>query len=171
MALVVKRKKAKDKIVKSLRNLSAIVDGLRSQGKSIVLATGCFDMLHIGHMRCLEDAKSRGDFLVVGIHDDKASGKIKGKGYPVHESADRMEMLANLESVDYVCTIEDEDGAKLLEMLKPAIFAKGAGVTERSLAERATLKGLGVRFLSCGGTKKAFSTSKIVQSVRKRKFE
>lgn len=171
MALVVRRKKAKDKIVKSLRNLGAIVEGLRSQGKSIVLATGCFDVLHVGHARCLEDAKSRGDFLVVGIHEDKLCGKIKGKGFPVHESTDRMEMLASLESVDYVCTFSDEDGTKLVELLQPAIYAKGAGVVERSLSEKPALKANSVRFQSCGGSKKTHSSNKIVQRIRKRKFD
>lgn len=170
MALVVRRKKAKDKIVKSLRNLRAIVDGLKSQGKSIVLTTGCFDLLHVGHVRCLEDAKSRGDFLVVAIYDDKMAGKIKGKSYPVHEAPERMEMLASLESVDYVCTIADEDGTQLLEMLEPTIYAKGTNFTERALTERPALKAVGSRYLGCGD-KKSHSSSKIVARVRKRKFD
>ena len=170
MALVVRRKKAKDKIVKSLRNLGAIVEGLKSQGKSIVLTTGCFDLLHVGHVRLLEDAKSRGDFLVVGVHDDKVATKIKGKGYPVHEAPERMEMLASFESVDYVCTIEDMDASALLKLIEPTFYARGTNFTERALPERPTLKTLGSRFLACGD-KKRHASEKIVARIRKRKFE
>ncbi|MCB9890828.1 MAG: adenylyltransferase/cytidyltransferase family protein [Planctomycetes bacterium] len=170
MALTVSRKKAKDKIVKSLRNLSAIVDGLKSQGKSIVLTTGCFDLLHVGHVRFLEDAKSRGDFLVVAVFDDKATAAQKGKGYPVQETLERMELLAGLESVDYVCALGDDDGTKLVESLVPSVYAKGTNHNERGLSERVVMKANGVKFLACGD-KKAHSASKIVAKIRKRKFD
>lgn len=170
MALTVSRKKFKDKIVKSQRNLGAIVDGLKSQGKSIVLTTGCFDLLHVGHARFLEDAKSRGDFLVVGVFDDKVAAKHKGKGFPIQESIERMEVLAALESVDYVCEVADEDGASLIAALSPSVYAKGTDHNERALTERAAIKANGVKFLACGD-KKAHSAAKIVGKIRKRKFD
>lgn len=170
MALVAKKSKARDKIVKNQRTLAGILEGLRSQGKSIVFTNGCFDLLHVGHVRCLEDAKSRGDFLVVGVNGDRSVGKLKGKGFPINELDDRMETVAGLASVDYVTSFEEETADKILLKLEPAVYAKGSDHRERTLPERATLKSIGARIVICGD-KKRRSTRKTVQKIRKRKFE
>jgi rfaE bifunctional protein nucleotidyltransferase chain/domain len=170
MALVAKRLKAKDKIVTNVRTLAGILEGLRSQGKTIVFTTGCFDLLHPGHVRFLEDAKSRGDFLVVGVHDDRGCGRLKGKGFPVNDLDDRLECLAGFGSVDYVTPCEGEDAARLIELFAPAIFAKGQELQERSVHERAALKAKAVRVIACGD-RKTHSLRKVVLKIRKRKFE
>ena len=170
MALVAKRIKAKDKVITSQRTLAQILEGLRSQGKTVVLVAGCFDLLHAGHVRCLEDAKSRGDFLVAAVYDDRNAGKIKGRGFPINELEERMETLAGLASVDYVTPCEDADASLLIERLAPTHFAKGSDQTEASVAERQALKATQTRVLVCGD-KKTRSATKIVQKIRKRKFE
>jgi len=170
VALVVKRQKAKDKIVKNQRTLAGILEGLRSQGKTIVLTNGCFDLLHVGHVRCLEDAKSRGDFLVVACNEDKTVTRIKGKGYPVNSVEDRMETVAGLTSVDYVTAFSEETADTLIKKLKPNIYAKGTDYTERTVPERATVKEIGGKIIIVGD-KKSHSTRKTVQRIRKRKFE
>lgn len=170
MALVAKRLKAKDKVITNLRTLAGTIEGLRSQGKAVVLTNGCFDLLHLGHVRCLEDAKSRGDFLIVALNDDRAVTKLKGKGFPVNTVADRMETVAGLASVDYVTCFEEETADSLLKKLQPTIYAKGTDYTERTVPERATAKGLGAKIIICGD-KKRRSTTKTVQRIRKRKFD
>jgi len=170
VALVVKKLKAKDKIVKNHRTLSGILEGLRSQGKIVVMANGCFDLLHPGHVRCLEDAKSRGDFLVAVVHEDKAATKIMGKGFPINEIEERMETLSGLASVDYVTTCDDVTAEALVLLFQPQMLAKGTGFTERTTPERAAVKSIGSKVIICGD-KKQRSAQKIVQRITKRKFE
>ncbi len=169
MALVVKKKRSKDKIVKNKKTLAGILDGLKSQGKKVVLTNGCFDILHVGHARCLEDAKSRGDFLVVALNEDAAVTKLKGRGYPINTLDDRMELVASLSSVDYVTSFGDQTADEILELFKPTLYAKGTDYTERTVPERSTAKEVGAKIVIVGD-KKAHATSKVVQKIRRRKF-
>ncbi len=100
MVVVPKKARSKDKVVKELRSLAAILKGVRASGKTVVLTNGVFDILHVGHLRYLEDAKSRGDFLVVAVNNDKSAEAIKGKGHPLVPAAERMELLSGLWVVD-----------------------------------------------------------------------
>ena len=168
MALVARKRKAKDKIHKSRRQLAGILAGLKSQGKSIVLATGAFDLVHVGHSRFLEDAKSRGDFLVVVINGDKVVTKAKGKGYPIQNEADRVEMIAGLEAVDYVIALDDEDLTSVIDEFDPTVIASGE-TNERDAQEKQAAKAVGAKLLACGD-KKAHSTTKIVEKIGKRKL-
>ena len=170
MALVIKKLKAKDKIVKNPRTLAGILDGLRSQGKVLVLTNGCFDILHVGHVRCLEDAKSRGDFLIVAVNEDKTVTKLKGRGFPLNSVEERMEVLAGLASVDYVTSFEACTADALIDKFKPTLYAKGTDYTEKTVPERATVKRIGSKVVIVGD-KKAHSTRKVVQKIRKRKFD
>ncbi len=170
MAVTAKRMRARDKIVKSRRVLKGILEGLRSQGKTLVFTNGCFDLLHVGHVRCLEDAKSRGDFLIVGVNEDETVKRLKGRGYPIHPVAERMEVLGGLTCVDYVVSFKEETADSLLRDLRPDFYAKGTDYNERKLPERATLKEIGAKVLIVGD-KKAHSTTKTVQKIRRRKFD
>lgn len=166
----VKKHRSKDKIVKSRSSLVGIVESLRSQGKLVALTNGCFDLLHVGHVRCLEDAKSRCDFLIVAVNGDKTVAELKGTGFPIHPVQERMETVAGLESVDYVIAFEEATADRLLKQVKPTHYAKGTDYTERTLPERDTVKEIGAKVLIVGD-KKNHSTSKTVQKIRKGKFD
>src|SRR5262245_4281539 len=140
-----------------------------AQGKTIVLTNGVYDLLHVGHVRCLEDARSRGDFLVVAVNSDASAERRKGKGHPVVPAQERMEVLAGLGFVDYVTTFEEDTADKLIEQLKPTIYAKGTEYSLKTLPERDTVKKLEIKAIFVGD-KKAHSSSKLIQKIKKRKF-
>jgi cytidyltransferase-like protein len=94
LVVVPRSKLSKDKIIPDRKSLAAILFGLKAQGKVIVLTNGVYDLLHVGHVRCLEDARSRGDFLVVAVNSDDSTERGKGKGHPVVPAKERMEVLA-----------------------------------------------------------------------------
>lgn len=169
MVVVPRKVRSKDKVITSLKSLQTILKGLQSQGKSIVLTNGVFDLLHVGHQRCLEDARARGDFLVVAVNDDASTAAVKGKGHPVTPVKERMELLAGLWSVDYVTSFSEETADELLRKLEPDVYAKGTDYNSKTLPERAVVKELGLK-AAFVGDKKGHSTSKIIQRIRKLKF-
>ncbi|HLQ38419.1 MAG TPA: adenylyltransferase/cytidyltransferase family protein, partial [Planctomycetota bacterium] len=131
---------------------------------------GVFDLLHPGHVRCLEDARSRGDFLVVAVNDDAGAERLKGKGHPLIDCDERMEVLSALWFVDYVTCFHEDSADALLKQLRPSIYAKGTDYTLKTLPERETLKQLDVRAIFVGD-KKQHSTSKLLQKIKKRKLD
>lgn len=169
MVVVPRKLKSKDKIVADPKGLAAILAGLQSQGKTVVLTNGVFDLVHVGHVRYLEDARSRGDFLVVALNSDESAEKLKGKGHPVTPLEERMEVLAGFWFVDYVTSFKDETVGPLLERLRPNLYAKGTDYTLKTLPERDVVKALGIEAVFVGD-RKAHSTSKLLQKIRKRKF-
>ncbi len=108
---------------------------LRSQNKVIVATNGCFDILHVGHVRYLKKSKSFGDVLIVGLNSDKSVRSIKGEGRPINSEQDRAEVLCALESVDYVVLFDEDSPKDLLEVIKPNIYTKGADYTLKTLPE------------------------------------
>jgi rfaE bifunctional protein nucleotidyltransferase chain/domain len=168
LVVVPRRQRSKDKVVTDRRSLAAILNGLRASGKVIVLTNGVFDLLHVGHTRCLEDAHSRGDLLVVAVNTDKSAEALKGKGHPVVPLAERMEVLASLSFVDYVTSFEEATADALLEQLRPSLYAKGTDYTLKTLPEKDTLKSLDIKAVFVGD-KKAHSTSKLIQKIQKLK--
>lgn len=169
MVVVPRKVRSKDKVVSSLRTLRPILQGLRAQGKQVVLTNGVFDLLHVGHVRCLEDARARGDYLVVAVNDDKSTEANKGKGHPILPVEERMEMISALWFVDYVTKFEDETADDLIRTLTPDVYAKGTDYNSRNLPEKAVLKELDIKPVFVGD-KKGHSTSKIIQRIRKKKF-
>ncbi len=169
MVVVPKRARSKDKLVKDLRPLAAILEGVRASGKTVVLTNGVFDILHVGHLRYLEDARSRGDFLVVAVNSDRSAEAIKGKGHPIVPAAERMEMLSGLWVVDYVTQFDDETADRLIELFKPDIYAKGTDYNTKTLPERKTLKALSIKAVFVGD-KKAHATSKLIKKIKKKKL-
>lgn len=168
MALVPRRQRSRDKIVTDRKSLAAILSGLRASGRCVVLTNGVFDLLHVGHIRCLEDARSRGDLLVVAINGDKSAEALKGKGHPVVPAAERMEVLAGLSFVDYVTVFDEPTADALLQQLRPTLYAKGADYTLKTLPEKDTLKALDIKAVFVGD-KKAHSTTKLIQRIQKLK--
>jgi rfaE bifunctional protein nucleotidyltransferase chain/domain len=168
LVVVPRKLRSKDKIVPDRKSLAAILTGLRASGKSIVLTNGVFDLMHVGHTRCLEDAKSRGDLLVVAINSDKSAEELKGKGHPVVDADERAEVLAALSFVDYVTVFEEPTADSLLEQLRPNLYAKGADYTLKTLPEKDTLKALDIKAVFVGD-KKSHSTTKMIQKIQKMK--
>ncbi len=169
MVVVPRRLLSRDKIHTERRGLAAILAGLTAQGKTIVLTNGVYDLLHVGHVRCLEDARSRGDFLVVAVNSDASAERLKGKGHPVVPQEERMEVLAGLGFVDYVTVFDEDTADKLIEQIKPAIYAKGTEYTLKTLPERETLKKLDTKAIFVGD-KKSHSSTKLIQKIKKKKF-
>jgi rfaE bifunctional protein nucleotidyltransferase chain/domain len=169
VVVTVRKLKSVEKIITDLNTLARIVDGLKSEGKTIVLTNGCFDLLHVGHVRALEDARSRGDYLIVAVNGDKTVERLKGKGHPINISEERMEVLAALASVDYVTRFEEATADELLRKIKPTLHAKGHDYTEKTVPERETAKEIGARIVIVGD-KKNHSTTQILQKIKKKKL-
>lgn len=168
MVVVPRKQRSKDKIVTDRRSLAAILGGLTANGKIVVLTNGVFDLLHVGHVRYLEDARSRGDFLVVAVNSDSCTEKLKGRGRPLVPCEERMEVLAGLWFVDYVTCFDEPTADKLLEQLRPSLYAKGTEYTLKTLPERDTLKQLDLKAIFVGD-KKTHSTSKLLDKLGKKK--
>ncbi len=106
------------------QELKAVVDGLRADGKRIVFTNGCFDIIHIGHVRYLKEAKALGDVLVVGLNSDSSISKIKPKR-PINPQDHRAEVLSSLEMVDYVILFDEDTPYELIKLLQPDVLVKG----------------------------------------------
>ena len=119
-----------------LRTVDQLVPELaahRRQGKNIVFTNGCFDILHAGHASYLRQARAEGDLLVVGINSDKSIRRIKGEGRPVNRIADRVLVMSELESVDYLVVFDEDTPIKLIRAVKPDVLAKGADYRKRDV--------------------------------------
>lgn len=121
--------------------LKKIVENLKKQGRKIVTTNGVFDILHIGHIRYLQEAKKLGDILIVAVNSDNSVKKIKGPKRPLNNENDRAEALAALECVDYVTIFKEDNPIKLLEAIKPNIHVKGGDynigqITEKGCVEK-----------------------------------
>lgn len=116
----------------------------KASGRRIVLTNGCFDLLHVGHLRYLQQAKSLGDRLIVGVNSDESVRRLKGPSRPLNIEADRAELLAGLACVDAVTIFAEATADALLEAIVPAIYAKGGDYTVETLPEAGTLQRLGI---------------------------
>jgi rfaE bifunctional protein nucleotidyltransferase chain/domain len=133
--------------------LVAAVQSERTAGQTLAFANGCFDVLHVGHVRYLADAAAQADKLVVAINDDASVRGLKGPGRPILSGADRAEMIAALESVDYVVLFSDPDVNRLLRLLKPDVHCKGTDYTPETVPERETVLAYGGRIAIVGDPK------------------
>ena len=137
----------------SERDLEEAVKAERNKGRTVAFANGCFDVLHVGHVRYLADAKAQADRLVVAINDDDSVKGLKGPGRPILSGADRAELVAALESVDYVVLFSDPDVNRLLRLLKPDVHCKGTDYTPETVPERETVLAYGGRIAIVGDPK------------------
>ena len=135
-------------------------------GQRIVFANGCFDTLHVGHIRYLESARREGDILVVGVNDDSSVGRLKGPGRPVLDEKARALLVAALQPVDYVVLFSDVTVDGLLDELQPDVHAKGTDYTAETVPERATARRLGIR-VAIVGDPKNHSTRSLFDSICK----
>lgn len=120
--------------IKKLNALKNIVLKLREENKKIVFTNGCFDLLHYGHIRYLEDAKGKGDILIVAINSDSSVKRIKGNKRPIINETDRIGTIAALESVDYVVLFNEDTPLKTIKTLNPDIIVKGADWRKKDIA-------------------------------------
>jgi rfaE bifunctional protein nucleotidyltransferase chain/domain len=149
---------------------SQVVDRLRAQGKQIVFANGCFDLLHVGHVRYLAGARAEGDALIVGVNADSGVQGLKGPGRPVLEERARALLVASLRMVDYVLIFPEANVEMLLAELRPQIHAKGTDYTVETVPEKATADRLGIR-VAIVGDPKEHSTRELLQTARKARHD
>ncbi len=148
-------------------HLVALGERLRCEGRRIVLANGCFELLHVGHVRYLQAARAEGDVLVVAVNSDRAVSGLKGPGRPLLPAEARVELVAALECVDYAVIFDDLTAEGVLRDLRPHVHCKGTDYTAESVPERAVMAELGgtVRIV---GDPKSHSTRDILAEIRKR---
>lgn len=125
--------------------LDNLINKLRSENKTIVTTNGCFDILHVGHVRYLQKAKSFGDVLIVALNSDKSVKSIKGDSRPINNENDRAEVLSALRSVDYVVIFDEDSPVDLLLQIKPDVHTKGADYTIETLPEAKEIMAAGGR--------------------------
>ena len=115
--------------------IEELTNQIKKQGKTIVATNGCFDILHVGHVRYLKKSKEFGDVLIVGLNSDASVRSIKGPNRPINNEFDRAEVLCALNSVDYVVLFDEDSPRDLLELIKPNVYTKGADYTLKTLPE------------------------------------
>jgi D-glycero-beta-D-manno-heptose 1-phosphate adenylyltransferase len=149
-----------------LEKLSDRCEKLRSTGKKIVATNGCFDLLHVGHVRYLQAARALGDLLIVGLNGDRSVRELKGAGRPITTQSDRAEILATLACVDLVTIFPEIRATNFLLTVRPAVYAKGGDYTAGTLdqEERAILKEVGaaIRLIPF---EKGYSTSGLIEQI------
>ncbi len=156
---------AESKIV-SRDQLRERLAGHKRRGQRVVLANGCFDTLHVGHVRYLDGAKKEGDVLVVGVNADSGARELKGPGRPILDERARAQLVAALRAVDYVVIFDEANVEALLEFLRPDVHAKGTDYSADTVPERATAARLGIR-VAIVGDPKEHSTREFLEYVRK----
>jgi rfaE bifunctional protein nucleotidyltransferase chain/domain len=149
---------------------SRIAEELHSQGKRIVFANGCFDILHVGHVRYLAGARAEGDVLIVGVNADFGATGLKGPGRPVLDERARALLVAALRVVDYVLIFPESNVEMLLVELRPDVHAKGTDYTAETVPEKATADRLGIR-VAIVGDPKEHSTRELLQTARKARHD
>jgi len=152
-----------EKVV-SREQLVALVAADRRDGRTIAFANGCFDLLHVGHVRYLQAAAAEADRLIVAVNDDAAAGS-KGPGRPVLRAEDRAEIVASIAGVDYVTIFSEPTVDPLLSLLKPDVHCKGTDYTVETVPERDTVAAYGGR-IAIVGDPKEHSTRDLLSRIR-----
>jgi rfaE bifunctional protein nucleotidyltransferase chain/domain len=145
-------------IVPAYSALAARLAPERATGRSLALANGCFDVLHVGHVRLLRDARGLADLLVVALNGDASARRLKGEGRPFVPLFERMEIVAALAGVDYVTSFDEDTADALVRALRPSVLVKGTDREATTVPERATLEAVGGRIAICGDPKTHAST-------------
>jgi rfaE bifunctional protein nucleotidyltransferase chain/domain len=151
----------------TLADAARVAERLRAEGKRVVFANGCFDLLHVGHIRYLEAARALGDVLFVGINGDAAVARLKGAGRPLMPATERAEVLAALRAVDHVVVFDDDTADKVIAAIRPAIHAKGTDYTPDTVPERDTVRAHGGR-VAIVGDPKAHATRDAIDTIVER---
>jgi rfaE bifunctional protein nucleotidyltransferase chain/domain len=149
------------------QDVRALGERLRREGRRVIFANGCFDILHVGHVRYLEEAKRCGDVLVVGVNSDHAVAALKGEGRPILREEGRAELVAALASVDYVVIFDELTATEILLDLLPNVHCKGTDYSKETVPEREVVKSFGgeVRIV---GDPKNHSTRELLTEISRR---
>jgi rfaE bifunctional protein nucleotidyltransferase chain/domain len=145
--------------------LVAAVARDRGEGRSIAFANGCFDLLHVGHIRYLQGAAAEADRLIVAVNDDRSVSGLKGAGRPILAGNDRAELVAALRGVDYVILFGDPTVERLLRLVQPDVHCKGTDYTVESVPERAVVRAYGGR-TAIVGDQKSHATRDLIGRIR-----
>jgi len=148
----------------SLPQLKKIVEEEKKKGKRIVLANGCFDLIHVGHIRYLKESRQRGDMLVLALNSDSSISKLKGKGRPILNEKERVEILSSFSFIDFITVFEEKNVKNVLLALKPDLHAKGTDYTKETVPERETVIEYGGEIAITGGPK-VRSTSQLIKQI------
>ncbi|MBZ5551179.1 MAG: adenylyltransferase/cytidyltransferase family protein [Acidobacteriia bacterium] len=159
-----------EKKILDLATLRTVVAAQRAGNHKIVLANGCFDVLHVGHIRYLRGAKALGDVLVVGVNGDRSMRQIKDAGRPLMSEAARVRLVAALECVDYVTVFDDPTVEPLIKALRPDVHAKGTDYTQETVPEREAVRSYGGE-VAIVGDPKDHSTRDLIRRVLGRRGE
>ena len=150
----------------TLERAFEVVNELKRAGKRVVFTNGCFDLLHPGHTRYLAEARKLGDVLLVALNGDRSVRALKGPGRPIVPEKERAEVLAALESVDYVTTFDDLTPRALIARLLPPVLVKGADWGPAEIVGREEVEGAGGQVVSLP-TLPGYSTSSLIQTALK----
>jgi rfaE bifunctional protein nucleotidyltransferase chain/domain len=151
--------------VKSLDELETLTAAARTNGKIVVFTNGCFDLLHRGHIYLLREAKALGDLLVVAINSDQSVKAIKGPTRPILAEADRLELIASMEMVDYVLLFDEPDPYNIISILRPHILVKGGDWSAEEVIGGDLVEGNGGKVVVVPYLK-GFSTTEIIAKLR-----
>ncbi|OGK98022.1 MAG: ADP-heptose synthase [Candidatus Rokubacteria bacterium RIFCSPHIGHO2_12_FULL_73_22] len=151
----------------NIADAAALAERLRAERKRIVLANGCFDLLHVGHVRYLEAARRLGDVLFVGVNDDAAVARLKGPGRPLMPVGERVEILRALRAVDHVVVFAEDTADGLVAALRPHVHAKGTDYAPDAVPEAASVRAHGGR-VAVVGDPKDHSTRDLIARVLER---
>jgi len=152
-------------VVNGLDELKSIIEREKKQGKQIVFGNGCFDLLHVGHVRYLQGAKALGDVLIVAVNDDLSVTGLGKRNRVVTPASERAEIIAALEGVDYVVLFSESNVENLLRTLQPHIHAKGTDYTEESVPEGEIVRAYGGR-VAIVGDPKDHSTRDLIKTIK-----
>ena len=150
--------------LKTLDELTRVVELARAAGKRVVLANGCFDLIHVGHVRYLTAARGLGDVLIVAINSDRGTRALKGEGRPIVSAEERAEILSAFECVDYCFVFDELTLDDSIRRLKPDVQAKGTDYTRDNVPERSTVLEVGGR-VEIAGDDKDHSTKDLVELI------
>lgn len=150
--------------IKKITQLKRIIPKLKGSGKKIVFTNGCFDLLHYGHIKYLEEAKAKGDILIVAINSDASVKKIKGKKRPIINEKDRIRQIAALGCVDYVVLFKEDTPLKTIKSIQPDVLVKGADWNKNSIVGRDIVLNRGGRVLTIK-LAKGRSTTNLIKKI------
>jgi len=156
-----------NKKIKTLEELASLREELKQQGKKVVFTNGCFDLLHIGHVRYLEEAKAQGDILIVGVNSDSSVQGLKGTKRPLVGEKERIELLAALEVTDYLLLFSEATPEKIIAALKPDFHVKGGDYQKEDLPEAALVESYGGKVILVREVK-GYSTTNLIKRIIER---
>lgn len=151
--------------IKTISEIKKLIDKLKDEGKKIAFTNGCFDILHYGHIKYLEEAKGKADILVVGLNSDSSVKKIKGKNRPINKQLDRAGVLSALSAVDFVAIFNAETPLKLIKLIRPDVLIKGGDWKLNEIVGADSVKAYGGRVLTIPHLK-GYSTTQAIKRIK-----